>query len=222
MRVSTQSSTQLKSQPAIVKWSGPGPLTVPPGSERSAICKVFCNEKLKDSILVVETPFNGALPAGVLMPASVLLSTGTDCNKFSILLRNESAKPKAIPKGTVIAHIHKADVVTQQQEIEIPPGKLDPAVFNFGDSPIPEEWKKRLAHKMAERPGVFSLSEWDVGLAKGIEHCIRLKDPSPFRERVKRLAPAEIDDVRQTLTRAPCCRNNQRISQPVRLSNSHS
>lgn len=52
MRVSTQPSTQLKSSLplndplAIVKWSGPGPLTVPPGSERSAICKVFCNEEL--------------------------------------------------------------------------------------------------------------------------------------------------------------------------------
>lgn len=133
------------------------------------------------------------------MPPSVLLSTQMDCNKFSILLKNESAKPKVIPKGTVIAHIHKAEVVTQQQPTETPPGKLDPAIFNFGDSPIPEEWKNQLAHKMAERPGVFSLSEWDVGLAKGIEHRIRLKDPSPFRERVRRLALAEIDDVRKHL-----------------------
>lgn len=38
-----------------------------------------------------------------------------------------------------------------------------------------------------------------MGLAKGVEHCIRLKDPSPFRERVRRLAPAEIDDVRKRL-----------------------
>lgn len=110
--MSTQLSTQSKSSLplndplAIVKCSGPGPLTVPPGSERSAICKVLCNETLKDSILVVEIPSNGALPAGVLMPPSVLLSTEVDCNKFSILLKNESAKPKAIPKGTVIAHIH--------------------------------------------------------------------------------------------------------------------
>ena len=38
-----------------------------------------------------------------------------------------------------------------------------------------------------------------MGLAKGVEHCIRLKDPSPFRERVRRLAPAEIDEVRKHL-----------------------
>ncbi|KAK0134676.1 Paraneoplastic antigen Ma1 [Merluccius polli] len=58
MRVCTQLPTQSKSllphgDPlAVVKWTGPGPLTVPPGSERSAICTVLGSEKLKDSILV--------------------------------------------------------------------------------------------------------------------------------------------------------------------------
>lgn len=205
MRVTTQLPTQSKSHLvrsdplAVVKWSGPGPLTVPPGSERSAICKVLCNEKIEDSILVVETPSNGALPAGVLMPPCVLLSAEMDCNGFSVLLKNESAKPKAIPKGTVIAYVHQADVVTQLQQVETPPSSLDPAIFNFGDSPISKNWKNRLAQKLADRPEVFSLSEWDVGLARGVEHHIRLKDPSPFRERVRRLAPAEIDDVRKHL-----------------------
>ena len=73
MHVSTQLPTQSKSllphsDPlAVVKQCGPGPLTVPPGSERSAICKVLCNETLEDGMLVVETPsnsFHGALPAG--------------------------------------------------------------------------------------------------------------------------------------------------------------
>ncbi|KAI4883695.1 hypothetical protein NFI96_009130 [Prochilodus magdalenae] len=35
------------------------------------------------------------------------------------------------------------------------------------------------------------------GLAKGVEHQIRLNDPRPFRERSRRIAPADIDDVRQ-------------------------
>lgn len=205
MRVSTHLPAQSKSllppsDPlAVVKWTGPGPLTIPPGGERSAICTVSSNETLKDSILVVETPSNGALPAGVLMPPCVLLSSEMDCNRFSVLLKNESAQPKAIPKGTVIAYVHEAEVVTQLQHTDTEPCPLDPAIFNFGNSPIPENWKNRLSQKLAERPQVFSLSEWDVGLAKGVEHHIRLKDPSPFRERVRRLAPAEIDDVRKHL-----------------------
>lgn len=44
---------------------------------------------------------------------------------------------------------------------------------------------------------MFSLSEWDVSLAKGVEHHIRMSDSRPFRERSRRLAPADIDDVRR-------------------------
>lgn len=43
----------------------------------------------------------------------------------------------------------------------------------------------------------FSLHEWDVGLAKGVEHQIRLSDTCPFRERSHWLTPADIDDVRR-------------------------
>lgn len=184
---------------AVVKWVGPGPLTIPPGATRPAVCRVLAKEPLGDSILTIETPSTTALPAGVLMPPCVLLPSDLDENSFSLFLRNESLKQKAIPKGTVIAHILKADIVTELKRDQPPSTIIDPALFDFGDSPIPEMWKKRLAQKLSRRAGVFSLEEWEVGLAKGIEHNIRLKDPSPFRERVRRLAPADIDDVRRHL-----------------------
>ncbi|KAL1264128.1 hypothetical protein QQF64_004483 [Cirrhinus molitorella] len=56
-----------------------------------------------------------------------------------------------------------------------------------------------MQQQLSRRTKVFSLQEWDVGLAKGIEHSIRLTDPRPFRERSRRLAPADIDDVRKHL-----------------------
>lgn len=36
-----------------------------------------------------------------------------------------------------------------------------------------------------------------MGLAEGVEHHIRLKDSKPFRERSRRMAPADIEDVRR-------------------------
>ncbi|KAL6470660.1 hypothetical protein MHYP_G00217790 [Metynnis hypsauchen] len=61
------------------------------------------------------------------------------------------------------------------------------------------EWKERLRKKICSRRQVFSLHEWEVGLAKGVEHHIRLSDPRPFRERSRRIAPADIEDVRRHL-----------------------
>lgn len=76
---------------------------------------------------------------------------------------------------------------------------FDTNLIDFGDSPVPGEWKVRLRQKLATRAHVFSTHEWDVGLAKGVEHHIRLSDPRPFRERSRRLAPADIEDVRKHL-----------------------
>ena len=115
-----------------------------------------------------------------------------DVNSFSVLLRNESLKARSIPKGTVIAHVHKVEVAMELQKDNGSLSTLDPGLFDFGESPIPTVWKERLAKKLSERAGVFSLVEWDVGLAKGVEHNIRISDPRPFRERSRRLAPADI------------------------------
>lgn len=78
-------------------------------------------------------------------------------------------------------------------------GEIDPSVINFGDSPIPTAWKDQLKRKLCRRRNVFSLSEWEVGLAKDVEHNMRLSDPRPFRERSRRLAPVDIEDVRRHL-----------------------
>ena len=203
-RVSAQPSslTSLNSSDdpvAVIKWAGPGSLTISPGAECQAICKVTTNVSLRNNVLVIETPSTGALPAGVLMPPCVLLPCQMDVNRFSVVLKNESMKTKAIPKGTVIAHVHKADIATEVTLESTHTKSIDPALFDFGCSPIPEMWKERLSEKLAQRSGVFSLEEWDVGLAKEVEHNIRLSDSRPFRERVRRLAPAEIDDVRRHL-----------------------
>ncbi len=38
-----------------------------------------------------------------------------------------------------------------------------------------------------------------MGLAKDVKHHIRLSSSKPFRERSRRIAPADIDDVRRHL-----------------------
>ncbi|KAL1273007.1 hypothetical protein QQF64_028869 [Cirrhinus molitorella] len=74
---------------------------------------------------------------------------------------------------------------------------IDPALFDFGESSIPKAWELRLRQKLSARGDVFSTNEWDVGLACGVEHHIRLTDTKPFRERSRRIAPADIKDVRR-------------------------
>lgn len=181
-----------------VKWMGPGPLAIPARGERSAVCKVECRKPLKRDIVMVETPPCVSLPAGVIIQPVVLPSHSMNTNSFNVLLRNETLKDATMPAGAIIANVYPTDTVTSAARP--PSGEvLDAKLFDFSDSPMPEAWKERLGQKLAKRGNVFSLDEWDVGLAKGVEHHIRLHDPRPFRERSRRIAQADIDDVRRHL-----------------------
>lgn len=176
-----------------MKWSGP--LVAPAGSDYIVTCTVV--HSLKDSILITEYASSPALPPSVLVQPTVLFSKDMDKNKFLVLLQKESLKPTSIPMGTVIAHLQVADMVTEVPSPETGTApKIDPTLFDFGDPPIPNEWKERLREKLSARSNVFSTHKWDIGLAKGVKHHIRLNDDTPFRERSRRMAPADFEDLR--------------------------
>ncbi|KAK9542055.1 hypothetical protein VZT92_002054 [Zoarces viviparus] len=198
-----QAQTLLSQSAAIgdvvgqVKWQGPGPLSIAPGEKYYATCKVDRPTSVSKDIVLIDAPTSQSLPAGVLVQAGVLPNADIDINRFTVLIHNESQKKTSIPIGTVIAEMYTVDTVTPVQPCNLPADAIDPNLFDFDDSPIPEDWKNRIRQKLAERQNVFSLHEWEVGLAKGVQHNIRLEDPRPFRERSRRLAPADIDDVRR-------------------------
>ncbi|CAI5660481.1 unnamed protein product [Oreochromis niloticus] len=200
-KIQTQSLTSHAADDPIgqVKWQGPGPLTIAPGKKCYATCKVEQKRTKPQDVVLVEAPAMPQLPSGVLVQPGVLRESDMDENSFIVLLQNESEKPTSIQVGTVIAEMHAVDVVTDPKVLEPEASTVAPGLFDFGDSPAPTEWKKRLQQKLAQRRNVFSLDEWDVGLAKDVEHNIRLSNSTPFRERSRRLAPADIDDVRQHL-----------------------
>ncbi|KAI7814030.1 hypothetical protein IRJ41_006648 [Triplophysa rosa] len=170
-----------------VKWTGPGPCKIPSKSVQS-----------KD-IFVLETVSDDTLPAGLFIPPVVFPLSAVEENKCKVLIKNETGKEIAIPAGTVIAHVFPTDIVTAATDIPTKPKSVDPQLFDFSKSAIPKEWEDRLRQKLSEKGNVFSLEEWDVGLAKDVKHPIRLSDSRPFRERSRRIAPADIDDVRRHL-----------------------
>ena len=188
-----------------VKWMGPGPLTLPAGADCRAECHVELEKPLDNEVLMVEALDEVSLPAGVLLQPMIVHSVEVDVNHFTVVMHNESVRDTVIPVGTVMGHLCSVDPVMPalktktEAETEVTSQEFDPRLIEFGDSPIPEQWKDRLRQKLSARASVFSLHEWDVGLAKGVEHNIRLSDTRPFRERSRRLAPADIEDVRRHL-----------------------
>lgn len=182
-----------------VRWLDPGPLNIPPEADTQVVCKVELLKPVEQEILMIDASPKAALPAGVFLHPMVVPSGALDVNSFRVLVKNECTRETSIPVGTVIGCMYHVDSVATISPKETASTEFDASMINFGDTPISEQWKSRLRQKLAHKSHVFSMHEWDVGLAKGVEHRIRLSDPRPFRERSRRLAPADIEDVRRHL-----------------------
>ncbi|KAL0157149.1 hypothetical protein M9458_048395, partial [Cirrhinus mrigala] len=182
-----------------VKWVDPSPLIIPPQTETCVSGQLVREDPLGKDIYLVEAPEENVLPVGVLVPPVVVPFSAIEVNQFRVLVRNDTLKEKSIPTGTVLARVYATDTVRETRSVSNVPRVIDPKLFDFGNSPVSQEWKARLSQKLSQRVNVFSVSDWDVGLARGVEHHIRLRDDKPFRERSRRLAPADIEDVRRHL-----------------------
>lgn len=100
----------------LMKWEGPGPLTIPPRSTSYAVCKVMPHQPLAHHILIIEMPEDGQLPGGVLMPSLVMTPSSVNEDHFLVPLQNESQKGTVIPVGTLVAQVCVVDTVTVPQK----------------------------------------------------------------------------------------------------------
>ena len=156
--------------------------------------------RFSSQAVLIERPEEGVFPDELLVMPVIDKPTAVNCRRITVTLRNRSNHEVTIKRGTPIAHVFPVDVVKEVLVKGKPkpfPSELSSFSFNFGNSPVPPEWKERLCQEMMKRKEVFSCSEFDVGCAKSTEHTIRVTDDKPFRERSRRLAPHDVDDVRK-------------------------
>ncbi|CAM4573172.1 unnamed protein product [Caretta caretta] len=181
-----------------LKYAGTTPLVVPARTEQEVLVMSTCLKGSKGTLAMIEQPMGGELPEGVLVPSGVITLPADTQERVTILIANETSRDIFVKQGQKIADLFEPEsIVKPQCETQVP--TIDPAKFDFGDSPVSEDWKDRLRKKLCERSKVFSLHEWDVGCAKGVEHNIRLHDSRPFRERSRKIALSEMEDVRHHL-----------------------
>ena len=71
--------------------------------------------------------------------------------------------------------------------------------FDFGSSPLSEEWKQRITQKLNSFSDVFSHHDLDFGHATKIQHHIKLKDETPYKQRSRPIHPRDFEAVKKHL-----------------------
>lgn len=205
-RVSKDSSKgDTQGQLATVKLLGRHSVTIPGG--QSMTVRAVANNRLgQDTDVFIEGRKTPNLPGGVkVCPGMVKLKAGSKA-KLQVVLENPSVHDVTLPaksvlgklfmpesvrpvSPTTIAHVQAATIQPDQ------PMRSPDLEFDFGSSPISDEWRSRFNRLLQDRHMVFSRNDLDIGCTSKVKHGIRLTDDTPFREGRRRIAPADYEDV---------------------------
>ncbi|XP_076745452.1 retrovirus-related Pol polyprotein from transposon opus [Maylandia zebra] len=193
----------------VVKLLGKMPQVIPAGST-VVVEGVALGEGLQDEkSVVIEYPSSSPLPGGLLLKAGLVDFPQRRPHKLPVVISNESDHDIVIPAKCTIAEVSAYQTIllkehnkTKQSELsqrtpETPSFQEPTITFNFGDSPVPLEWKQRITQQLSGMPEVFAQHDLDFGRTDQVRHHIKLSDGTPFKLRARPIHPRDIEAVRK-------------------------
>lgn len=236
-------------QLGFVKLRGPETDIIPAGQKVVLEGFVNVSSLNNEKWALVEQPTISSLPGGIFTDGCLISIPTQSPYKIPVVLRNETSHDVVLPTNCVIAELSVPQEITQaqntascqQQEVSQScqlqtdscsrqpqsanhtnpqPGNMPESFqFDFGDSPLPLEWKTRITKTLNSYSDVFSHHELDFGHATKVKHHIRLKDETPFKLRPRPIHPQDYAAVRrhlQSLLDAKVIRESQSpFSSPI-------
>lgn len=163
---------------------------------------------------LIEEPQIQSLPGGLLVRSHLIQVRPRSCAKVKILIHNMAEHAITLQPQRVIAECSlvdwvkpvkvnenyapdKAKMFTTSQN-----GRHDekPVDLNFEDSPVSEQFREHITKRInRETANAFAKNDLDIGHMTGVDHAIELMDHIPFKERTRRVSPADFENLKQHL-----------------------
>lgn len=124
---------------------------------------------------IIEHPAS-PLPGGLYVQSCLVTLPHHSPYKVPVVVKNESQQDAFIPPLAIIADLGASPTILSQQITTPVPVQQPNLEFNFGNSPIPPEWKERITAVLNGMPEVFSHSDMDFGCTDRVNHHIKLHD----------------------------------------------
>lgn len=204
MRQESSTSTSL----GCAKMVGKTPEVVPAGQSVILEGMVNISSAHSEKYVIIEQPSASSLPSGLLVSASLVSLPKKQPCRLPVVLKNETDHDIVIPSKTILADINAVMRVIQKEQTVKQPNPPDmqressqqaKLSFDFGDSPLPPEWKDRITTMLNSMPEVFSHHDLDFGHTDKVRHRIKLNDETPFKYRPRPIHPHDMEAVRKHL-----------------------
>ncbi|KAJ8044512.1 hypothetical protein HOLleu_07281 [Holothuria leucospilota] len=179
-------------------------VSIPPGGTAEVLCSI-------DRDLGRETPIlveSGPSQLGYLTVQPFLTSLPTSGPaQIEVQVGNNSNRTVGLSKGKVVAHAflpgsiqhlgHEPEQAAHSQTVTAGARTTHSLPFNLSDSPAPEEWRNRIYQVLQKHSDAFSKDDLDIGCTSEVRHEIKLTNDTPFRQKSRRIPPADFNDARE-------------------------
>ncbi|KAI5618057.1 hypothetical protein C0J50_22646 [Silurus asotus] len=190
----------------IGRLPGALPVVVPAGQNVVLEGVVSVRGQVAERWAVMEPPLYSPFPGGLLVASCLLNLPQHPSRKVPVVIKNETEHDVIIPGKSVIADIHALQKVMSHNIVQsdcsassVCVKSVEDLCFDFGDSCLPEEWKRRITQKLCAMPEVFALHDMDVGQTDKVKHSIKLHDETPFKHIARPIHPNDLEAVRRHL-----------------------
>lgn len=186
--------------------------TIPAGQRVALDCSVRVPTTHSEPYALLEQPTLSSLPGGISVDQCLITLPSQTPSKFSVWVRNQTDHDITLPLKCVVAQLSVAHQVLENlttEKSDIVKCTISSQIctqttssnlkFDFGDSPLPEEWRKRVSEKLNTYTDVFAHHDLDFGHATKVKHHIKLKDDTPFKQRPRMIHPRDLEAVRRHL-----------------------
>ncbi|KAI2645017.1 hypothetical protein H4Q32_030019 [Labeo rohita] len=160
----------------------------------------ICDNRGMNKTMIIGEPLMHHIPGGLVVECKLI--------QAELCARNK-VKPKGVIAECLMVDWIKSvplfdDTATSQATTSLMANLLvktgDPVTLDFGDSSISEEFKAHILERInCEASCAFTKHDLDVGHVSGVAHRIELIDHIPFKERTRRVSPADFEDLRKHL-----------------------
>lgn len=148
---------------------------------------------------VIQHPDSG-LPGGLCVSSCLVALPTRSPNKLPVVISNRSEQDTFIPALSIVAELGAYGCILSEHKVTRPSAEqFSQLDVDFGDSPIPSEWKRRIKAKLNLMSDVFSSHDLDFGCTSRVKHHIHLHDNTPFKHRARPIHPKDIEAVRKHL-----------------------
>ncbi|XP_053372981.1 uncharacterized protein LOC123532109 [Mercenaria mercenaria] len=202
---------QNKNRIAIVRSAVPHKVLVKPNE--SITIDVYTDKEIDHPVTnaILQETEDATLPGYIdVTPGLVRYEYGNNM-AMKVTLSNITTNTATIAPKEIICELQPVSVTDEvlhkleEEELDRERTRIVTELNLDESNMLNDEQKTRLRQLLMKHKDIFSTSDMDIGQCNRVKHRIDLIDPTPFKQRHRRIPPAMIEEVRQHLEQLLAC-----------------